>query len=119
MESLTLCEVNNAIAKSVSVNAVAATKIAGIRISKSSRGFHTTPMTTVVLRLQRSLPSHLSKLKLTLLKLQVLLRMQLPRVKLMLKVGLRNITLHMKVMALSLLVQLKKLKNFLLKLKNT
>ena len=46
MESLTLCEVNNAIDKSVSVNAVAATKISGIRIGKSSRGFHTTPMTT-------------------------------------------------------------------------
>ena len=41
MESLTLCEVNNAIAKSVSVNAVAATKIAGVRLSKPSRALHT------------------------------------------------------------------------------
>ena len=48
MESLTLCEVNNAIAKSVSVNAVAATKIAGVRLSKPSRALHTstTPIMT-------------------------------------------------------------------------
>jgi len=44
MESLTLCEVNNAIAKTVSVNAVAATKIAGVRFSKPSRALHTSTM---------------------------------------------------------------------------
>jgi len=46
MESLTLCEVNNAIAKTVSVNAVAATKIAGVRFSKPSRALHTSTMMT-------------------------------------------------------------------------
>ncbi|OUM67318.1 hypothetical protein PIROE2DRAFT_50693, partial [Piromyces sp. E2] len=50
MESLTLTQVNNAIAKSVSVNAVAATKVAGVRISKPSRAMHTTPMTTTSLK---------------------------------------------------------------------
>jgi len=46
MESLTLCQVNNAIAKSVSVNAVAATKVAGVRINKPSRAIHSTPILT-------------------------------------------------------------------------
>jgi len=53
MESLTLCQVNNALAKSVSVNAVAATKVAGVRISKPSRAIHTTPMTTTSLKVAK------------------------------------------------------------------
>jgi len=44
MESLTLCEVNNALAKSASINAVAATKIAGVRINKPTRTLHTSTM---------------------------------------------------------------------------
>jgi len=40
MESLTLCEVNNALAKSASINAVAATKIAGVRINKPTHTLH-------------------------------------------------------------------------------
>ncbi|ORY40036.1 formate C-acetyltransferase [Neocallimastix californiae] len=51
MESLTL--VNNALVKSVSVNAVAATKVAGVRISKPSRAIHTTPMTTTSLKVAK------------------------------------------------------------------
>jgi len=46
MESLTLYQVNNIVAKSVSVNAVAATKISGVRTIKSSRGLHSSPMMT-------------------------------------------------------------------------
>ena len=48
MESLTLCEVNNVIAKSVSVNAVAATKITGVRLSKPSRALHTSTTTPIM-----------------------------------------------------------------------
>eukprot|EP00833_Pecoramyces_ruminatium_P003359 jgi/Orpsp1_1/1177391/evm.model.c7180000061286.1 len=45
MESLTLYEINNAIAKSVSVNAVAASKIGVGKINKSSsRALHTSPL---------------------------------------------------------------------------
>jgi len=49
MESLTLCEVNNVLAKTVSVNAVAATKIAGVRISKPSRALHTSTMVKILI----------------------------------------------------------------------
>jgi formate C-acetyltransferase len=52
MESLTLTQANNAIAKTVSINAVTATKIAGVRINKPSRALHTsTPMTTTGLNM--------------------------------------------------------------------
>ncbi|ORX37463.1 PFL-like glycyl radical enzyme, partial [Piromyces finnis] len=42
MESLTLNQVSNTIAKSVSVSAVTASKFAGIKLPKSSRAIHTT-----------------------------------------------------------------------------
>jgi formate C-acetyltransferase len=41
MESLTLYQINNAISKSTSVTAVAATKVAGVRVARS---LHTTSM---------------------------------------------------------------------------
>ncbi|ORX81019.1 formate C-acetyltransferase [Anaeromyces robustus] len=60
MESLTLCKANNVITKSVAVNAIAATKIAGVRVNKPSRALHTsTIMTTSGLKTSKksSIPS--------------------------------------------------------------
>jgi len=63
MENLTQCEINNPMIQLVSVNAVATTKIAGIRIRKKIFfficDFHTIPMTSSGLKTSKktSFPS--------------------------------------------------------------